>query len=78
MIIGNTAKDSNKYKAKKTRKECEVSSGAFAAVSDEELVSDIVRYANRRLQRLMAEDWSRYRTVCELLENFFRGLTEAK
>jgi hypothetical protein len=76
MIIGGTAKDSNK--AKKTRKECEVSSGTLAAVSDEELISDIVRYAGRRLQRLMAEDWRRYRTVCELLENFFRGLSEAK
>jgi hypothetical protein len=76
MIVGGFAKDSNK--AKKTRKECEVSSGALAAVSDEALISDILRYADRRLQRLMAEDWSRYRTVCELLENFFRGLTEAK
>jgi hypothetical protein len=78
MIVAGTAKDSNKYKAKKTREECEVRSGTLAAVSDEKLISDILRYADRRLQRLMAEDWSRYRTVCELLENLFRGLSEAK
>jgi hypothetical protein len=78
MIVAGTARDSNKHKAKKTRKECEVSSGALAAISDEALISDILRYADRRLRLLMTEYWSRYRTVCELLENFFRGLSEAK
>jgi hypothetical protein len=74
MILSGTAKDSNKHKANKKRIECEVSSHAQ---SDDDLVSNILRYADSRLRLLASENWDRYRSVCDILENFFAGLDAA-
>jgi hypothetical protein len=77
MIVAGTAEESNKSKAKKKRIECEVSSHSQSAVSEEEVVSGILRYAENKLRLLVSENWGRYRSVCELLENFFVGLATA-
>jgi hypothetical protein len=77
MIVAGTAKESNKSKANKKRIECEVSSHAQPAPSAEEVMSNILRYADNKLRLLASENWDRYRSVCELLENFFAGLAAA-
>ena len=77
MIVAGTAKDSNRHKAKETRRKSEVSScsqlGSCARGhrTDEDYADAIGRYADRTLQRLMARDWRRFQDVCKRLEEFF-------
>jgi hypothetical protein len=77
MIIADTAKDSNRHKAKGTRKKSEVTSDSELSScarehrTDEDCADGIARYADRTLQQLMVRDWPRFQDACRRLAEFF-------
>lgn len=68
MIVSGRAEHSNANKSAKSLKN---STGAVEAWGDEAYVDDIARYANRKLQSVMARDWPRFQEICGLLEQHF-------
>jgi hypothetical protein len=70
MIVAGTAKDSNKNKAKGTRKECAVSSHP-EALTDEDYADCIARYADIQLEPVKGQDRKRFRIICQMLQESF-------
>jgi hypothetical protein len=71
MIVRGTAKDSNAEKAKKKKIESEVTSPSQELLTDDEYVTQVLRFAFETLEPLLRDNWERYRAICAELSKQF-------
>jgi hypothetical protein len=76
LILAGTAVDSNKHKANKLHRALDPVTAK--SKRDEDYANDIARYAQCKLQVLMAQEWKRYQDICGLLERYFAEQSNAE